>query len=196
MRLTPFISLLLLVNNFCFGQTTKEQKFTVTVQQIVIAFSKQDSATISKYVDKKLGVYQLDRIGIFGHYNHFKTFGFSATTYPQVLFRQSKNVNLLPLHYASLPTWDCEKEVWSKKGLFVDTTKTDHLLSKICKDRNKYIPDNIPNKTIQFIYDLEAKSRRLVLYDNNGIELAFYLSYVNDKWFLTIIDNVSSDCSV
>ena len=196
MRLFLFISLLLVVNNFCFGQTTKEQKFTVTVQQIVIAFSKQDSATISKYVNKKLGLYQLDRIGIFDHYNHFKAFSFSATTYPEVLFRQSKNVNVLPLHYANLPTWDCEKEVWSKKGLFVDTTKTDHLLSKICKDRNKYIPDNIPNKTIQFIYDLETKSRRLVLYDNNGVELVFYLSYLNDKWYLTIVDNVSSDCSV
>jgi hypothetical protein len=196
MRLSTFISLLLLVNTLCFGQTTKEQKFNVTVQQIIIAFSKQDSATISKYLNKKIGLYQLDRVGVFDHYTHFKTISFSDTTYPQVLFRQSKNANLLPLKYASLPTWGCDKEVWSKKGLFVDTTKIDHLLSKICKDRNKYRPDNIPNKTIQFFHDLETKSRRIVLYDNNGIELVFYLSYLNDKWLLTIIDNVSSDCSI
>jgi hypothetical protein len=91
--------------------------------------------------------------------------------------------------------WDCDKEVWSKTGLFVDTTKTNHLLSKICKDRNKYRPDNIPNKTIQYFYDLENDSRRIVLNDKNGIELVFYLTYLNGKWVLTIIDNVSSDCS-
>jgi hypothetical protein len=195
MRLSTFISLFLLFTRISFGQT-REQKFNVTVQQIIIAFSKQDSATISKYIDKKIGLYQLDRVGVFDNYNHFNTFSFSDTSYPQVLFRQSKNVTPLPLQYASLPTWDCENETWSKKGLFVDTTRTDHLLSKICKDRNKVRPDNIPNKTIQFFYDLETKSRRMVLYDNKDIELVFYLSYLNGKWFLTIIDNVTSDCSV
>src|SRR5688572_26959159 len=184
MRISIFISLFLLVNSSCFGQVTREQKFNTTAQQIIIAFSKQDSATISKYINKKIGLYQLDRIGVFDHYNHLKACSFSDTTSSQVLFRQSKNVNPLPLQYSSLPTWDCEKEVWSKKGLFVDTTKTDHLLSKICKDRNKYSVDNISNKTIQFLYDLETKSRRIVLFDNNGIELVFYLSYLNAKWFL------------
>src|SRR5437868_11406133 len=148
MRCYSFISLCLLANSLCFGQTSKEQEFNATAQQIIIAFSKQDSTAISKHLSKKLGLYQLDRVGVFDHYNHFKTIGFSDTTYPQVLFRQSKNVKLPPRQYSSLPTWDCEKEAWSKKGLFVDTTKTDHLLSKICKDRNKYRPDDIPNKTI------------------------------------------------
>jgi hypothetical protein len=178
------------------GRQQKEQKFKTTVENIVVAFSKQDSATVSKYINKNVGLYQLDRIGVFDHYNHFKTLSFSGTTYPQVLFNQSKNIKLPILKYAELPTWNCDKKAWSKKGLYVDTTKTDHLLSKICKNRNNYIPDTIPNKTIQFFHNLENKSRRIVLYDNSKVELVFYLTYLNDKWFLTIIDNVSSDCSV
>ena len=181
MRVLTFIFLLQLINVFCFGQTTKEQEFATTVRQIVTAFPKQDSATVAKYIDKKVGLYQLDRIGVFDHYNHFESVSFSDTTYPQVLFRQSKDVQLLSLKYATLPTWDCDKEVWNKTGLFVDTTKTNHLLSKICKDRNKYRPENIPNKTIQYFYDLENKSRRIVLYDKNGIEIVFYLSYLKGK---------------
>jgi hypothetical protein len=192
---STIILLLLFLNNFSFEQTTKEQVFKTTVQNIVIAFSKQDSVTIAKYTISKIGLYQLDRIGVFDHYNHFKTLSFSDSTYPQVLFQQSKNIKLLSLKYSSLPTWNCDSESWSKKGLFVDTTKTDHLLSKICKYENKFRPDNIPDKTIQFFYDSENKSRRIVLYDNNGIGLVFYLSYLNDKWYLTIVDNVSSDCS-
>jgi hypothetical protein len=195
MRLLTSLFLLPLFNVFCYGQTTKEQAFETTVKQIVIAFSKQDSVTVAKFIDKKIGFYQLDVGGVFDHYNHFATLSFSDTTYPQVLFRNSKGIQLLSLKYAKLPTWDCDKEVWSKKGLFVDTTKTDHFLSKICKDRNKYVPDNIPDKTIQYFYDIENKSRRIVLFDENKIEIVFYLSYLNGKWFLTIIDNASSDCS-
>lgn len=195
MRPFTTISFFLFLNIFCFGQT-KEQKFKSTIEQIVTAFSKQDSIKVSHYINKEIGLYQLDRIGVFDHYNHFRTPSFSNTTYPQVLFSRSKNIKLLPLKYSSLPTFSCNKGTWSKKGLFVDTTKTDHLLSKICKDRNKNLPDSIPKKTIQFFYDLENKSRRIVLNDNSGAELVFYLSYINNKWFLTIIDNVSSDCSI
>jgi hypothetical protein len=194
MRLFTIIFFSLCLNSFCFGQA-KEQKFKSTVQQIVAAFSRQDSVKISQYINKEIGLYQLDRIGVFDHYYHFESPSFSDR-YPHVLLRQSKNVKLLPLNYSTLPTFNCDKGTWSKKGLFVDTTKTDHLLSKVCKDRNKNVPDSIPEKTIRFFYELENKSRRIVLSDNNGIELVFYLSYTNNKWFLTIIDNVSSDCSV
>lgn len=196
MRPITFIIFLQLFNVFCFGQTTKEQLFSSTVKQVVIAFSKQDSVTVAKFIDKKIGLYQLDRIGAFDHYNHFSTISFSDTTYPQVLFKQSKDIQLPSLQYAKLPTWNCDEAVWSKEGLFIDTTKTNHFLSKICKDRNKYIPDKISNKTIQYFYNLENRSRRIVLFDNNKIELVFYLSYLKGKWFLTIIDNASSDCSV
>jgi hypothetical protein len=166
------------------------------VKQVVVAFSKHDSATIAKFINKKIGLYQLDKMGIFPHYNHFHTLSFSDPTYPQVLFKGAKGVKLLAFKYEKLPTWDCDKEVWSKKGLFVDTARTDHLLSEICKIRNKNKGTSIPKKTIWYFYDLENKSRRVVLVDHKGKELVFYLTYLNGKWFLTIVDNVSSDCSV
>jgi hypothetical protein len=195
MRLFTIIFSFLFLNSFCFGQT-KEQKFKSTIDQIVSAFAGQDSIKLAQFINKEIGVYQVDRIGVFNHYSHFKSISFSKNTYPQVLFNQSKNIKLLPLKYSMLPTFSCAKGSWSKTGLFADTTKTDHLLSKICRDRNKNVPDSIPEKTIRFFYGLENKSRRIVLNDNSGTELVFYLSYINNKWFLTIIDNVSSDCSI
>jgi hypothetical protein len=195
MRLFIIIFSFLFLNSFCFGQT-KEQKFKSTIGQIVLAFARQDSLKLARFINKEIGIYQLDRIGVFHHYNHFTSISFSKNKYPQVLFNQSKNIKLLPLRYSTLPIFSCDKGSWSKTGSFVDTTKTDHLLSKICNNRNKNVPDSISKKRIQFFYDLENKSRRIVLNDNSGIELVFYLSYINNKWFLTIIDYVSSDCSV
>jgi len=180
---------------FCELTDTKEQQFKITVQAIIDGFSNQDSIKVSKFIDKRRGVYLLHRIGVFDTYDHFPSVTFSNSSYPEILFKSSKGVKYSSINYSTLPKWDCEK-AWSKKGLFVDTTKTDHLVSQICNNRNKYRPDTISVKTIQSFYKLENKSRRIVLYDTHEKELVFYLSYLNGKWYLTIIDSVSSDCSV
>jgi hypothetical protein len=179
----------------CFGQNAKELQFKKVIQDIVTAFSKLDEAGVSKYINKDIGIYQLDRIGVFDHYNHFDKVVFNNKNYPQILFNNSKGIQLMPLQYAVLPQWSCEMERWNKTGLFTDTIHTDHLLSNICQTRNKDIPDNIPAKTIQSFRALEKQSRRIVLCDKNQAELVFYLSYIKGKWQLTIVDYVTSDCS-
>ena len=87
------------------------------------------------------------------------------------------------------------KESWSKKGCWTDTTKKSHLVSSICKTRNKLVPDHIPAKKINAYYTLENKSRRIVLVSDDELELIFFLSFIDGKWYLTVIDTVSSDCS-
>lgn len=195
MRLLATVTFLQLLSSLCLAQTSKELKFIETTEQVVNAFATQDSAALSEYIDTEVGVYQLDRIGVYNDFKHYKTISFSATSYPEVVFRQSKNIQFLPLRYETLPSWNCEQDKWSKTGLFADTTVTDHLLSKICNDRNKYVQDDIPKTTIEYFTTLENKSRRIVLYDNKGLELVFYLTWLGERWVLSIVDSVSSDCS-
>ena len=183
------------LNNFCFGQTNKEREFGSAVQQVVLAISSQDSTAVSKFIKKGIGTYQLYRSGVFDNFKYCTTLSFSNKAFPAILISDSKGIKLMSLKYSSLPTYDCDKERWSKSGLFVDTTKISHLLSGICKDRNKNVPDSISRQKIKYFFDLENKSRRIVLCDINHKELVFYLSYINNHWFLTIIDNVTSDCS-
>ena len=176
-----------------FGQSSKEQDFALTLKRVVTALSQRDSLTLSKYIDKKTGVYILNRIGVFDTYEHFSSIGFSDTTYPNTPFYD--RVKLTTLKYSKLPTFDCGKEKWTKTGTFVDTMRTDHLLSKIAKDPNREFK-NVSTKTFNEFYKLENKSRRVVLADNNWNELIIYLSLINNKWVLTIIDKVTCDCSV
>ncbi len=89
----------------------------------------------------------------------------------------------------------CDSENWYKIGLYCDTTQRDDLLSKTALNLNKYRDENIPIKTIQDFKILESKSRRIVLIDNEDGELIFYITLINNKWYLTILDRVSSDCS-
>jgi hypothetical protein len=185
---------ILLFRAASFAEPAKEQLFAETVKAVVDAFSKQDSTTLSKFTNKSIGVYVLYRGGVYENFHHYPAVSFPPD-FPRVLITEVKGIQMQPIQYTSLPTWDCDKEKWTKSGLFVDTTKTNHLLSKICTDRNKWVPDSIPAKTILQYKQLENKSRRIVLQDGNDKELVFYLSYINGRWYLIIIDKATSDCS-
>jgi hypothetical protein len=175
-----------------FGQTTKERDFGYTLKMVVAALSKRDSATLSMYTDKKTGVYILNRIGVVDTYKHFQKLGFSDTTYPNAPFYD--DVKLTTLKYSKLPTFNCEK--WTETGTFVDTTRIDHLFSKIAKVVNKESGKKVTAKTINEFYSLENKSRRVIIAANGWNELIIYLSFIGNKWVLTIIDKATCDCSV
>ncbi len=191
MKLSLIIFVSLFWTTISFGQPAKEKNFLLTLKEVVTALSSRDSSALSRYIDKNTGVYILNRIGVFDSYKRFTTLGFSDSTYPNVPFYDS--VKLTPLTYSKLPKYDCEK--WTKTGTFTDTSQTDHLLSKIATNLNKEFKDEVPAKTINEFYQLENKSRRIVIAENNGNELIIYLSFINNKWMLTIIDKVTCDCS-
>ena len=71
----------------------------------------------------------------------------------------------------------------------------DNLLSETAINLNKNREENIPTETIEEFKKVESKSRRIVLIDSEGGELIFYITLINKKWYLTIFDRVSSDCS-
>lgn len=79
---------------------------------------------------------------------------------------------------------------------FGQSSKEDHLLSKTAKDLNKELKRRIPAKMINEFYNLENNSRRIVIANNSQNELIIYLSFIGNKWVLTIIDKVTCDCSV
>jgi hypothetical protein len=180
--------------SYLTGQSAKEQQFEKTVKDAALKLAKGDSAGLSKYIEQNIGVYLLYKIGVSNTYKKFKTISFSDSSYPNLLFFYDK-INIVKLKYASLPRYNCDDNTWSKKGAFADTVKIDHLLSYTARSLKKYNRENISQKTILNLNALELKSRRVVIASDNGNDLIFYLSYVNKKWFLTIIDTVSCDCS-
>ena len=187
--------LLFLMSHFySVAITKKEAQFKQTVNAVIQAFSNQDSVAINQLIDKKTGLYLLYREGVFDNYTHLSQITFHDESFPQVMFSNAKGIQSTSLRYAKLPTYQCEPGQWNKKGLYVDTTKTSHLLSSICKSRNKLVPDNIESKTIAAYYLLERVSRRVV-FSMNELELVFYVSYLKGKWYITMVDHMTSDCS-
>lgn len=189
------VAIVSLAFNTAFSQITKQQKFAQAITDIVKAFAKQDSTALAKYTDKATGIYLITRSGVMDYYINYKTITFTDPGYPTAHFRGAKNIKLQTLQYAKLPTFNCNTNKWSKKGLYVDTIIIDHKLSTTATNRVKFTDEKIPLSVIKKFIALENNSRRVVLIDSKGLELIFYLTYKNKNWYVTIMESVTSDCS-
>jgi hypothetical protein len=83
---------------------------------------------------------------------------------------------------------------WDKHGLYCDTIQKDTLLSGTPQNLIKYRGDEIADAEVQKLKQLEAKSRRIVL-ARAGRDFIFYLTLIDNKWYLTAIDRITTDCS-
>lgn len=194
MRVSLFLFLFSL-STVCYGSNSKEQLFRQTLNAVVEAISQQDSLAVNRLIHPHQGLSLLYRNGVFDNIEQVDRISFSGEGFPWIMLTHAKGIKKQTLKYGRLPVYSCDKESWSKKGCWTDTTKKSHLVSSICKTRNKLVPDHIPAKKINAYYTLENKSRRIVLVSDDELELIFFLSFIDGKWYLTVIDTVSSDCS-
>ncbi len=164
-----------------------------TILQVVTALKEKDTLTLNKLIPKDKGLIVLFRRGVFDEYRKTDKIDFDNPV-PEYLPYFDFSIDY-KLSFNSLPTFDCDKMKWSKYGLYCDTTTIDNLLSTTARNLNKYREDNISEFEIKTFEKIEKSSRRIVLADNDGGELIFYLTLINGKWYLTILDRVSSDCS-
>jgi hypothetical protein len=175
------------------GQSQKEQLFKKTLNEVVSLLIEKDTLKIMKYFDRNTGVFVITRPGVYDTYSNFDALNFSEQFYPVIYV--SPDIKASPLKYGALPEYSCDNDRWSKIGCYVDTTKTDHLLSNTAKSLVQYLELEISEKTIAEFVELEMKSRRVVIVSSAGNSLVLYLSYIKNKWYLTIIDQVTGDCS-
>jgi hypothetical protein len=189
-------SFFLIVFGILFSCNTSEKKspdLKTTIIEVVKAFKNKDAAMLNKYISKDKGLIVLFRRGTFDEYS--KTDSIDFTTSLPAYMPYSDFETDFDLKFESIPTFDCDKMKWSKFGLFCDSTKRDNLLSKTASDLKEFRGDSIADEVIKAFVELEKNSRRIVLSDSKGGELVFYLTLINNKWYFTIIDRVTSDCS-
>ena len=171
----------------------RTQSLREAIAGVVDAYQSRDSGRLNRYVHPKRGVTVLYREGVFNVFKTVSKIDFDHPipdyfAYPQITSRAN-------LRYARLPVYNCERNAWSKTGLFCDPSHTDNLLSTTAMNLRNYRGDAITRQTIRGFHALEAQSIRVVLVDGDGRDLVFYLTKIGRRWYLIILDRVSSDCS-
>ena len=189
------LALFVVICGLLFSCQTKENKngqLESTIVQVVKAFKEKDANTLNCMMPKEKGLIVLFKRGTMDEYGKTEKIDFEKPLpeyLPKIHF-----VTDYKIKFESLPTYDCETMKWSKQGLYCDTVSQDSLLSGTALNLNKFRGDSIPASEIKSFVELEKNSRRIVLSDNDNGELVFYLTLIDNKWYLTMLDTVTSDC--
>ncbi len=169
------------------------QALTNAVLTVIKAFNNKDQAAIDGLTSKKYGITIIYRTGVFNEYKRRDRLNFAQPVpatfpYPTQLAGQS-------VTFAKLPKFNCGTMQWDKHGVYCDTITKDTLLSGVPANLIKYRGDNIPASETEFYTQLESNSQRIVVAGEEGNSLVFYLTLINNRWYLTAIDRITTDCS-
>lgn len=173
--------------------------FEQVVNQVIAGFQQRDNSKINSLIHRDIGLYVMYRPGVMDTYNRTERLDFNAPI-PGYLPYESPSRNALKRYnkvtrYNITPRFDCDKERWNMTGLFVGRTGENHLLSESAKWLKKYEIPDLPDKDIAAMKRVESVSRRVVLIADDDSSLVFHLSHIRGKWYLTLLDRLSDDCS-
>ena len=201
--------LLLFTFLFSNAQSEKEKEFQKTVNQIISAYNKKNNVLFNKFINKENGIYFLIKNGVYEFWNHRSAVLFNDTIgkeklpfpYHSIMLEQKLSSNYT-LNYAPYPVFNCNtKKI--KNGLFADTNYKVNIMSNLIKRYIKFndigLDKNDLKNDLKNVNKIEATSRKIIVFGKNnskwGENFIFYLTYINKKWFISIIDFATFDCS-
>ena len=79
---------------------------------------------------------------------------------------------------------------WNKDGTFL-TTQIKPYLSQIIQEQNKITPNKYNIEELANIALIEKTSYELIVTNN----VIFYLTKIDNLWYITLIDKIKTDCS-
>ncbi|MCL5245040.1 hypothetical protein M4I21_04425 [Cellulophaga sp. 20_2_10] len=164
-----------------------------TINDIVTAFKEKNSNSLNSFIAKEIGVTIVVRYGVLDNYVTLDSIDFNNPT-PSYL-PYTDPISSSNLTFTTLPSFSCDTENWSKKGLYCDTLLIPSLLSNTITNLKYELSNDAYQKELKRAYTLEKNSCRVILIDTYDEDLIFHLTYIHKKWTLTVIDRVTSDCS-
>ena len=187
------IFLILLFCVIAISFKTNDSDLEYAIIKVVKAFKEKDASSLNDLINNDAGLIVLFRSGLPNEFSKMDKIDFEKPV-PAYLpyFDFSTNYRI---NFQSLPVFDCTYMKWSKLGIYCDTTQVDYLLSTTARQLEKNTGKKVPDTEIEKFIKIENNSRRIVLTDGDGGELIFYLTMIDNKWYLTILDRVTSDCS-
>ncbi len=195
--------------SYTYSQVDKETAFKNAVEDILNAYNKKNATAFNKFVSKKEGIYFLVKNGVYEFWNKRKQIQFKINNdssylpypYSSMLYEQKLPTNY-SITYSAYPNFNCNSTK-NKVGLFIDTSYKTNSFSNLIKKYIKYndigLEKNDLKKDLHKVKILESTSRKILIMSNKKTKWSenfiFYLTYINQKWYITVIDFASVDCS-
>lgn len=186
---------LLLVNFAATAQDQKETDFKKTCDALLQSIARKKLAGLNSLINPAYGVYVLYRMGVYDQYVNQKKLANAISFSLEYCDVKASDLKKYQLKYDKLPSYDCGDAMWNKRGYTTDSVKKFRPMSEIIAFNLKYEQRKTGKKEKATISYIEQLSRKVVFTGSKGDGIIFYLAYINGKWWLSVIDNVTMDCS-
>jgi hypothetical protein len=207
MRINHFLLLITILYgcfNISYAQKAStpknEQQFMNTCKKIAQALINKDLETVNLYVNPSIGVYAIYMPGANPGYLHLSEVVANAMSFSlEAAYRGSTFPKNSTMKFDNHIKFDCSNG-WNKKGSFIDVSNKHKPLSEIdlfwekdAKDNN-YESTKNSNADSVGINKIEKKLRKVIFTNVGCCGMVFYMSFINNKWYLTIIDQAETNC--
>ncbi len=184
---------------------SKEALFDKICKQIITYLAQGQINSINKYTRPDIGVYYIVRPGAmdairwekkidtnsFPHQSEaYIAINVNKTYADDDLLKQMRHTIFTQKN--KFATFNCESEKWSEEGIFTDIKKKTNRLTQVINIRKLYDAEYKKFAKQKEVKKIEATARKIIITKYN---IAIYLFYDNNKWWIGIIDVTESDCS-
>lgn len=180
----------------------QEQQFQATCITIARALMDKDVKTLNSYVNKNTGAYVLYGLGAYGGCLHLPqivadTSLFSLNEYYDSIPNKIDRFQFekKPIYFTCSVEDENKSYQWNKEGNFIDVSNKhrpiSHLMNFWLNSDLGFELNALEKKRVKKI---ESDMRKIVLTKTGCCGMVFYLSLIDEKWYLTIIDQLETDC--
>lgn len=170
-----------------------------SIKHMIYDFSRHDLSMINqKYIHPKFGFYNLYKIDDIKTFNHQKQiYNIVESDY----YELSNIINDLPSEIKNLPVieqdvkFDCspmddEFYGWNGDGLYISKNTRTYLSTMMIR-ANEVQPNKYTKNDLNKAYFIERTSYKVILTP----ELIFYVNKIDKKWYITLFDRITTDCT-
>lgn len=183
------------------SSVVQAQEMSNSLEDIIIktikAYQNKDEETLNNFILKDFGIAFLYKRGAHDNVSISNKMSF-VNPVPEYLHYNIYFKTNYKINFEELPVFSCENEEWNKAhGIYCDTINIDKTLSTIVKNENEYLGLGAiwSEKEIYKFEEIEKKSHKIIVVGKEKTgEFIFYLTFIKNKWYLTIIDRFEA-CS-
>lgn len=153
---------------------------TNNLQQMLLAIKSNNIKALNqRFINPNYGIYELSKVD-----------GKNKFSYKNELSSIYYNIEIYPIKIENV-TFNCSPYNdafygWNKIGNFIND-KTDDYLSKMIQESN----DENVKSHLENALQIEKNSYKIV----TDADLVFYITQIDEQWYITLIDYISTDCS-
>jgi hypothetical protein len=158
---------------------TKSVPITQTIQKIYLDLKTKNYDSFNQtFIHKKYGLFVIYRLGISDTSMHVSSLGELSKKIP---FHSLNYAKTIPTNIKWKPVeFNCEEEKWSKNGYFLQKIKDTDILKKYIKNNDQKDTKILQNRLYRFVDTV------------NG--LVFYMTFIEQHWYIIILDEVTGNC--